>query len=59
MGTIVPFLRAATANVAMPEQTRPSSAQDKDGVPDDVRWADLMLRAQDGDRAAYHACCRR
>jgi RNA polymerase sigma factor (sigma-70 family) len=55
MGTIVPFARAATANATMSEQIRASAAQDNDGVPDDVRWAELMLRAQDGDRAAYHA----
>ena len=55
MGTIVPFPRAAMADPAMPEQIRATAAQDQDGVSDDVRWADLMLRAQDGDRAAYHA----
>ncbi len=55
MGTIVPFARAAAARPTMSEQIRTSAAKDPDCVPDDVLWAGLMLRAQDGDRNAYHA----
>ena len=55
MGTIVPFARAAAANATMREHNRESAAPDPDAVTDDVRWADWMLRAQDGDRSAYHA----
>ena len=55
MGTIVPFVRAAVAKSSMSEQIRASAAKVPDAVPDDVLWAGLMLRAQDGDRSAYHA----
>jgi RNA polymerase sigma-70 factor (ECF subfamily) len=51
MATILPFARAVPASATMPEPT-------PDRSPDDARdadWSDLMLRAQDGDRGAYHA----
>lgn len=51
MATILPFLRAATRNVTLD----PNLPGDGD---DDARWASLMLRAQDGDRGAYHALLR-
>ncbi len=55
MGTIVPFARAAAAHATMPGSDRASAMQDSGGSPDEARWAELMLRAQDGDRGAYHA----
>lgn len=65
MGTIVPFARATTANATMPDATTPDvslPSQVRMGVgkgtdhgSDDALWAGLMLRAQDGDRTAYHA----
>jgi RNA polymerase sigma-70 factor (ECF subfamily) len=39
----------------MPDQVRADDAQERDNMPDDARWAEWMLRAQDGDRSSYHA----
>lgn len=38
----------------MSERLHSSVAECPDGRSDDERWAQLMLQAQDGDRAAYH-----
>jgi RNA polymerase sigma factor (sigma-70 family) len=52
MANILPFARAQTA--AMPEQMRPIATDLPDCASDGEHWAQLMLQAQDGDRAAYH-----
>ena len=55
MGTILPFMKAVATDASVPEPMRTDAAESVDGTPDGERWAQLMLQAQDGDRAAYHA----
>lgn len=59
MATILPFARAVPTDATMPEQMRTNASElpdDAEGhASDGERWAALMLQAQDGDRAAYHA----
>lgn len=50
MATIVGFARTAADRMKV--------TPDSDGRDDDALWASLMLRAQDGDRGAYHALLR-
>jgi len=57
MAVILPFPRGATSpmpvNSALEAaQTQATAAEAR--AADDARWAALMLRAQDGDKAAYH-----
>ena len=55
MGTILPFMKAVATDASVPEPMRTDAAESVDGTPDGERWAQWMLQAQDGDRAAYHA----
>ncbi len=55
MGTILPFMKAVATDASVPEPMRIDAAESVDGMPDGERWAQWMLQAQDGDRAAYHA----
>lgn len=50
MATILPFVKVAT-----PHSGPPEAVSAPDSAPDGERWGALMLLAQDGDRAAYHA----
>ncbi|MGV8923823.1 MAG: sigma-70 family RNA polymerase sigma factor [Thermomonas sp.] len=52
MAVILPFKRDAVSvpAVRMPEAVQPPA---RDMTKDDANWAALMLRAQDGDKAAY------
>jgi RNA polymerase sigma-70 factor (ECF subfamily) len=52
MAVILPFTRNAVSATSMAETGEPPPA--RDGAADDAQWAALMLRAQDGDKAAYH-----
>lgn len=51
MAVILPFKRDVMSVVRMPET---GQAPARDMTADDADWAALMLRAQDGDKAAYH-----
>ena len=55
MGTILPFMKAVATDASVPDSMRIDAAESVDGTPDGERWAQWMLQAQDGDRAAYHA----
>ena len=55
MGTILPFMKAVATDASVPELMRTDAAESVEGTPDGERWAQWMLQAQDGDRAAYHA----
>lgn len=54
MGTLLPFPKAAATDASTPDPhlRAPDSV---DAVSDAERWAQWMVQAQDGDRAAYHA----
>jgi len=54
MATILPFARTPSADPMSSDSTQAITSGPcdlREGEP----WEDLMLRAQDGDRAAYHA----
>ena len=53
MATILPFARGAASATSMAEAGQPQPAPAIDRAADDVRWAALMLLAQDGDKNAY------
>lgn len=55
MGTILPFMKAVATDASVPEPMRIDVAEPADELSDGERWAQWMLQAQDGDRAAYHA----
>lgn len=55
MGTLLPFKKAAATDPGTPEPTHTPAPDCADDVSDGERWAQWMLQAQDGDRAAYHA----
>jgi RNA polymerase sigma-70 factor (ECF subfamily) len=52
MAVILPFTRNAVSATSMAESGEPPPGRDR--AADDAQWAALMLRAQDGDKAAYH-----
>lgn len=53
MAVILPFTRGAVSATSMTEAgQQPPVASDR--AADDAHWAALMLRAQDGDKQAYH-----
>lgn len=54
MATILPFVRAAEADTTMIEQAHPSVPDPPDAAPDGDPWGELMLKAQEGDKASYH-----
>lgn len=59
MGTILPFARTAPAEPMASDPTQAQASGPRgDPAGADESWEALMLRAQDGDRAAYHALLR-
>jgi hypothetical protein len=55
MGTILPFARVAPATASMTDADNAPLPEHPDGLSDDLRWAGLMVMAQDGDKEAYRA----
>jgi len=55
MATILSFVKTAEADAAMTEHLQPSVPDPSDASPDGDHWGELMLKAQDGDKVAYHA----
>ncbi|GAB3335975.1 sigma-70 family RNA polymerase sigma factor [Marilutibacter aestuarii] len=53
MGTIIPFQRTSPGTPMSPSDASPVAAGDE--ARDAVPWEQLMARAQDGERQAYHA----
>ncbi len=54
MADILPFERNAMPANSPAESRQPQVPNALDRAADDIRWAALMLRAQDGDKLAYH-----
>ena len=52
MATILPFVKTAEADGAMTEHLQPSVSEPSVAAPDSDHWGELMLKAQDGDKAA-------
>jgi RNA polymerase sigma factor (sigma-70 family) len=55
MGTLLPFVKAVATDAHSPDPMQSAAAEPTDHASDGERWAQWMLQAQDGDRAAYHA----
>jgi RNA polymerase sigma factor (sigma-70 family) len=55
MGAILPFARVAPATASMTDADNAPLPEHPDGLSDDLRWAGLMVMAQDGDKEAYRA----
>jgi len=55
MQNILPFARAAPTDTASAEPMQTSPPPLPDATPNGDEWAALMLLAQAGDRASYHA----
>ena len=54
MQNILPFARPVPTDTAGAEPMQTSPPPLPEASPDSDHWAGLMLRAQDGDRMAYH-----
>lgn len=54
MGVILPFTRYAVSATSSTEAGGQQSQSVPDRAADDALWASLMVRAQDGDKLAYH-----
>ena len=54
MAVILAFTRSAGSSSGMAETGQQHASAASDSAVDDAHWAALMLRAQDGDKGAYH-----
>lgn len=54
MAVILPFTRTAVSATSLSESGGRQLPEARDRAADDARWASLMVRAQDGDKVAYH-----
>ncbi len=55
MRNVLPFARTVPTDTASAEAMQHSPSQPPDEHSNGDEWAELMLRAQAGDRASYHA----
>ncbi len=53
MAVILPFTRDAVSATSMAESGEQTASVASERAADDAHWADLMVRAQDGDKDAY------